>query len=172
MALSLFWRKLALIIHVISSVGWIGAIAGFLVLAIIGINTSDAFKVRVCYIGMDLIAWYIILPLSFASFLSGLIMSLGTSWGLFQHYWVVFKLIINVLCVLILMLHMRPISDMAKAVAEKTLAPADMHDMRLQLIVNAAAGIAALLIATGLSVYKPKGLTPYGWSKMKEKGGN
>ena len=46
------------------------------------------------------------MPLCFASLFSGLVQSLGTEWGLFRHYWVLFKLLINVLPTALLLLHM------------------------------------------------------------------
>ena len=71
-------RKLALAAHVTGSVGWVGAIAAFLVLAIIG---RDDQLVRAAYIAMDVIARFVIVPLAFASLVTGIISSLGTAWG-------------------------------------------------------------------------------------------
>ena len=87
-------RKLALTAHIASSVGWLGAIAGFLALAITGLTTTDALTVRVAYLAMDWIGWYVLVPLSFASLLTGLVLSLGTEWGLVRHYWVIATVLI------------------------------------------------------------------------------
>lgn len=38
----------------------------------------------------------------------------------------------------------------------------DLRGVRLQLVADAGAALAALLVATVLSVYKPRGLTKYG----------
>ncbi len=71
-------RKCALTIHVVVSVGWLGAVGSFLALAIAGVIEHEAVIVQSAYIAMDLIAWYAILPLSLASLLSGLVQSCGT----------------------------------------------------------------------------------------------
>jgi hypothetical protein len=81
-------RKFALTAHVTSSVGWLGAVANFLSLAIAGLLGSDDQMVRSAYLATELATWIVIAPLAFASLVTGLIVALGTSWGVFRHYWV------------------------------------------------------------------------------------
>jgi hypothetical protein len=155
-------RKLALTAHITVSVGWLGAVAGFLALAVAGLTSQDAQLVRAAYLAMDLTASFVIVPLSLASLLTGLVQSLGTPWGLFRHYWILLKLLITVLATLILLVHMKPISYMASVVSETTLSSGDFRQLRIQLVANAGAALLALLVTTTLSVYKPSGMTPYG----------
>jgi hypothetical protein len=162
-------RKFALTAHVTSSVGWLGAVAGFLVLAVAGLTSRDAQIVRAAYLGMEMTAWFIIVPLSLASPLTGIVMSLGTTWGLFRHYWVLIKLLITVFATIVLLLHMQPIGHLARVVAATTLSKGELAGLRIQLVANAGAALLALLVATALSVYKPRGMTPYGWRKEHEK---
>jgi len=137
-------RRLALTAHIVASVGWLGAVAAFLALAVVGLVSPDALLVRSAYAVMGALTWYAILPLCLAALATGVVHSLGTVWGLFRHYWVLVKLALTLLSTLILLVHLRPIAAIAAI---------------------AAAGLAvlALLLATTLSVYKPQGLTPYGW---------
>jgi hypothetical protein len=160
-------RKLALTAHVTSSVGWLGAVAAFLALAISGLTSHDPLRVRGAYLAMELTAWFVIVPLSVASLLSGLVQALGTPWGLFRHYWVVVKLLITLLATIILLLHMQPIGHAARAAAEATLSSSDLRGTRIQLVANAGAALLALLVATTLSVYKPRGVTRYGRRKQQ-----
>ncbi|WP_437287236.1 hypothetical protein [Sorangium sp. So ce406] len=155
-------RKLALTAHVASSVGWLGSVAAFLALAIAGVTRGDAPTVRGAYVAMDLITWSVIVPLSLASLVTGLIQSLGTPWGLLRHYWVAFKLLLTVVATGVLLLHTRPIQVVASAAAEAALAGGDLRRLRIQLVADAAAALAVLLVATALSVYKPRGVTPHG----------
>ena len=161
-------RNFALTAHVISSVGWLGAVVAFLALAIAGLTSADAQLVRGAYVAMELTGWFVIVPLSVASLLTGLIQSLGTVWGLFRHYWVVFKLLIAVLATILLLVHMRPISYVASIAAKTTLFPAELRGLRIQLVADAGAALLVLLVATTLSVYKPRGVTPYGQRKQHE----
>ena len=52
--------------------------------------------------------------MSFASLLTGLVQSLGTKWGLFSHYWVLAKLLINVFANIVLLIYMPALSYLAE----------------------------------------------------------
>src|SRR5712692_8733380 len=108
-------RKLVLTAHVACSVGWLGAVAGVLALAIAGLFSQDAQMVRGAYLTMALTGWFVLVPVSFASLLTGLVLSLGTKWGLFRHYWVLVKFLINILAIIILLKHTQLISNVASA---------------------------------------------------------
>jgi hypothetical protein len=155
-------RKLSLTVHVVASVGWLGAVALFLALAIAGVVTANAELARAVYIAMRLAAWYVILPLGIASLVTGLIQSLGTRWGLFRHYWVLAKLLINVLATVILLLYMQSVGRLADAALEGDVGGHELQPLRVQAVVHATAALVVLLIATVLSVFKPRGLTKYG----------
>ncbi len=162
-------RKFALTAHVTSSVGWLGAVAAFLALAIAGLTSPDAQVVRAAYLAMELTAWFVIVPLSLASLVTGLVQSLGTRWGLFRHYWVLIKLVINILATIALLVHTQPIGYMARVAATTTIASADLRGVRIQLVATAGAALLVLLVATTLGVYKPRGMTPYGRRKNDQR---
>lgn len=159
-------RKFVRTGHVVVTVGWLGSVAAFLALAIAGLTSPDDQIVGASYLAMDLIARFVIVPLSIIPLLlTGPILSLGTPWGLFRHYWIIVKLVINLLSTAILLVHLRPIHHMARIAMQGTLSSAD-RPTQIQLVVAAAAGLLALLIATCLAVYKPRGMTAYGWHKQ------
>ncbi len=162
-------RKLVLTAHITFSVGWIGAVATFLALAIAGLTSQDAQMVRTTYPAMELTARFVIVPLAFASLLSGLIQSLGTPWGLFRHYWVLVKLLLTVFATIVLLKKMPLIGYAAHRAAEATSSSADLRAAAIPLVVHAAGGILVLLAVTILSVYKPWGLTHYGRRKLQER---
>jgi hypothetical protein len=124
--------------------------------------------VRAAYLAMEVTGWFVIVPLSLASLLTGLVQALGTTWGLFRHYWVLLKFLINILATFLLLLHMRPTTYLARAATETSFSTADLRGLRIQLVVDAGAALLALLVATTLSVYKPRGITPYGRRKQQE----
>ena len=154
-------RKLALTAHVTSSVGWLGAVLAFLALALAGLRCDEALG-RAAYVSLNLMTWAVIVPLSVLSLATGLLESLGTPWGLVRHYWVLVKLVLTVLATLLLLLHTRPIGWMAHAAMHAVPLTTDLTRLRIQLVVDAAGATVVLLGATVLSVYKPRGLTPYG----------
>lgn len=156
-------RRVALTAHVVSSVGWLGSVAAFLALAIVGVSGTDAESVRGVYVAMSPVTRYVIVPLCAATLVTGLVQSLGTHWGLVRHYWVVTKLVLTVLSTLVLLLHTQPIHSLADAARRAPLGPGDERGVRVQLLVDAAAAIVVLVAAAALSVFKPRGITPHGW---------
>ena len=164
-------RRLALITHVVASVGWLGAVAVFFVLAVAGLLGDDMQRVRGAYVGMDLIGWSVIVPLSLASLLTGLVLSLGTEWGVLRHYWVSIKLVINVVASGVLLLHMVMVRRVAEAAIRSTWTGDDLRGIRARLIGDAAAAAIVLLVATALSVLKPRGLTGRGRRLRRERSG-
>jgi hypothetical protein len=162
-------RSLSLTAHITASVGWLGTVAGAFALSIAGISSDDAQTVRAVYLALELIAWFAILPLAFASLLTGLVQSLGTHWGLFRHYWVIAKLTINVFATLVLLLYMQTLAQFADLAAE-TSPTEDVGGLRSPSpALHAGAALVLLLVATTLAVYKPRGMTPYGWRKQDER---
>jgi hypothetical protein len=161
-------RKLMLMLHITTSVGWLGSVAGFLALALAGLNSPDALTVRAAYVASELLTRWVILPLCAASLVTGLVQSLGTPWGLFRHYWVLIKLLLTLLASALLLLHTGPIGEVASAAAARVLSSADLHDVRARLVFDASAALVVLLVNTALSVFKPRGLTEYGWRKQHE----
>src|SRR5919202_2757484 len=127
-------RKLALTVQVVSSVGWLGAVAASLALATAGLAGEDAQVVRAAYLAMNSIGEGVLVPLALTSLLSGVVQALGTKWGLFRHYWVLMKLLITIFATIVLLLHTQPISYMAGVAAETTLSSADLHKLRIQLV--------------------------------------
>lgn len=162
--------RFVLTTHITTSVGWLGAVAGFLVLSIVGLTSHDAEVVRGAYLSMNLIGLYIIVPLSFAALLTGLIQSLGTHWGLFRHYWVVMKFLLTIGATALLMMHQ--FSAVARAARRVSAAAPgvlpEVGQLGTQLVGDAGLGLLALLAITTLSVYKPWGRTPCGERKQRE----
>ncbi|MDQ4009454.1 MAG: DUF2269 domain-containing protein [Actinomycetota bacterium] len=160
-------RKSALTAHVTCSVGWLGAVAGVLALAVAGMTSRDAETVRAAYLAMELTAWFVLVPLALASLLTGLLQSLGTTWGLFRHYWVLFKLLITVLATIVLLMYTQTLSYLAEVAAQTTLSSADFGVLRTpSVVLHAGAAVLLLLVATVLAVFKPRGITRYGQRKQ------
>jgi hypothetical protein len=158
-------HKFALTAHITFAVGWLGAVVAYLTLAIAGLTGHDVSMVRAAYLSMELIGWFVIVPFSLAALLTGLVQSLATQWGLFQHYWVLVKFLLTTGATIVLLLHMEAVSRMSDLAAQTTFSSADFR-ARVQLVVHAAGGLLVLLAATTLSVYKPWGMTAYGRRKQ------
>ena len=161
-------RKFILTAHVTSSVGWLGAVVAYFTIAIAGLTSVDPQMVRAAYLVTALIGWLVIVPISFAALLTGLVQALGTQWGLFRHYWIASKFVLTVGGIIVLLGHMQTVSRMAQIAVDASLSSGDHLAMRRHLLVHAAGGLLVLLTTTVLSIYKPWGRTPYGRRKQLE----
>jgi len=154
---------MALTTHVASSVGWLGAVAVFLVLGVVAMTSADTETVRAVYRVAEPAAWFALVPLALASLVTGLIQSLCTTWGLFQHYWVLFKLAMNVGAVAVLLMYMKTLDYLARVAATTEPTGHDLIVLRTPSVaLHSFLALLLLLTATVLAVHKPRGLTPYG----------
>ena len=160
-------RKLALAIHLTTSVGWIGAVAGYLALDVTVAASGDPAVVRAAWLAMGLIVVWAIVPLAFASLLTGLVMALFTKWGLYRHWWVLISFLLTVGATGVLLSETRVVSASAAMAADPTTTSDQLFAMPPTLL-HSIGGMAVLLAVQVLNVYKPQGLTPYGWRKLQE----
>jgi hypothetical protein len=161
-------RKLFLTVHVIATVGWLGAVVVFLALAGIGLSAADPATARGAYLVMEPAARLVLVPLALLSTFSGILQSLGTHWGLFRHYWVIFKLLITLVATGILLIYMETFAHMAAVAADEEATLQAVRNASPAL--HAALALAGLGIATVLAIHKPPGLTRYGWRSRRKAG--
>ena len=159
MAMPLALRRAALAVHIISSVGWIGAAAGYLVLGVVAGVSQQPLTTRAAWIGMELIGWLAVVPLGCLALVTGLVMSLGTPWGLFRHYWVLIALVLTVIALIVLILHMPTVT--AAADLARTLDDGAVAELGGD-VLHPAVGLMVLVVVAVLNIYKPRGVTAYG----------
>lgn len=161
-------RKAALTAHVTSSVGWLGSVTAFLALAVAGLASDDDQTVRAVYVAMEVLGWTVLVPLAVAALATGLAQSLGTPWGLFRHYWVLLKLAMTVLATAVLLLYTTTLTYLADAASQPATVGRDVGVLpSASPVLHSGAALIVLLVAACLSVYKPRGLTNYGWRKQQ-----
>lgn len=152
-------RRAALAVHVITSVGWIGAAVAYLALGVTAGISDQPQTVRAAWIAMELTGWLVITPLGGLAYLTGLLMSVGTSWGLIRHYWVLIAFVLTTVALAVLIAHMPSVSDAAR------VARTADDEAVLQLggdVAHPALGLVVLVVVAVLNLYKPRGLTSYG----------
>lgn len=158
-------RKFTLSVHLTFSVGWIGAVFVYLALGVAALTSPQVQTVRAAWTAMELTGWYVIVPMAIASWLTGIVMALGTKWGLFRHYWVLISFLLTTLAAIVLVLHMPDVSVMAATA--QGVEGADLEALGGDLL-HPGLGLMVLLLVQILNLYKPQGLTPYGWRKQQQ----
>lgn len=146
-------RKLVLLVHVVTSVGFIGGALAFLVLAVAGQSG------RTTYADMQLVARWVLLPAAYLSLMVGIGSSLGTPWGLVRYWWVIAKLLLTALAVAVLQLQMRTIDALAAAEASGTAAM--MSAGKSAMVLHGTGGVVVLVVLSLLSILKPRGVTRF-----------
>jgi hypothetical protein len=162
-------RKFALAAHITLAVGWIGAVASYIALDVAAAISQDAQTLRAAYLAMEVMAWYVIVPLALASLLSGLVKSVGTKWGLFRHYWVLISLLLTIIATVVLLVETQTISYFADRAADPTTSSDDLRALG-NTLVHSVGGTVVLLVILVLNVYKPRGMTQYVWRKQEQRG--
>ena len=152
-------RRLMLAVHIICSVSWIGAAAAYLALGLAAQLSQRGELVRAAWLAMELTGWYVIVPLGCLALATGLVIALGTPWGLVRHYWVLIAFGLTSLALAVLLFHMPGVTATAELAAQADDGTA------AQLggdVLHPGVGLLVLVFVAVLNVYKPHGLTGFG----------
>ena len=160
-------RRLVLATPLAVSVGWLGAVAAYIPLDLAAASSDDEATLRAAYLAMDMIARNAIVPLAVAALLTGVVISLGTRWGLVRHWWTLISLLLSTLATGILVLETRVIGEMARFAAEPSTSAEAVRGLG-NTLPHSIGGMLVLGVVLVLNVYKPSGLTPYGWRKLQQ----
>jgi hypothetical protein len=157
-------RKFVLVTHVLSSVSWIGVDLVMGVLSFRGLFSDDPQTVATTYGALAMFCVPLLLTLGLLSLATGVILGLGTRFGLVRYWWVATKLVISLVLSTLVLVALRPtLGDAGAEVAtvDPTL-PDRLAEVSTNMIFPPIVSTALLLFAAWLSVYKPWGPTPYG----------
>lgn len=157
-------RKSVLILHVISSVGWLGLNIGILTLTITGLTTSDADRQHAALQALGILGDLLLIPISLTAFVTGLLLAVGTRWGLFRHWWIVVKFVLTLIAVVLIPVSLLPgIHDVVATVSATE--PGTLADLDAAASDLLAAGVVSTTMYTVnvvLSVLKPRRRTKFG----------
>ncbi len=158
-------RKLVLALHVVTSVGWLGAAIAMTVLLVTGLVTRNPALRHAAFTFMHVYDLAIMIPLGYLALITGVLLSVGTNWGLLKHWWVVTKLVLTV--AVLVFAGVFTSGWVLEAVAITAEDPmADLGVLAVQLVANVAAFNVVFWTNTTISVFKPWGLTPRGRHKL------
>lgn len=157
-------RKWVLVLHVVSAVGWLGVNFADLALAVTGLTTSDPALQHAMLRALVVVGNTLLIPISLLALTTGLVLGLGTQWGLLRYRWVIVKLVLTCIAVLLIPTALLPalndLNDLASAL------PADEQ---LDTSEHAWGVLSAAVVSTSMyitnvimSVVKPGGRTRRG----------
>ena len=139
-------RNALLTAHIVFSVGLLGDAAGFLAVAIRTSTLDDPALAHDSVKTLNMFSLVFGIPLSFAALLTGVVLGIGTRWGVFRYPWVTIKLALVITVLLVGAFVISPASS-------KMLD--GQGDTTGRLIAAATYDVLALTAATSLGVFKP-----------------
>lgn len=150
-------RRTVLVLHIVSAGAWVGIDVLLATLVLTAWFTSSAQVAAVAYQALGLFVWWPMAVSALACLLTGLLLGLGTKYGLVKYWWVAVKLVMNlVLCTLVLVL-LRPgladVEEYGSALARGRDTGLDVSFLFFPPVVS----LTALTFAMVLSVFKPWG---------------
>ncbi|MFC4588838.1 hypothetical protein [Sphaerisporangium corydalis] len=159
--LSPLWRKALRTLHVISSVGLLGADSAILALVIAGWRGAGPV---IIYPAAHRLGLALIIPLALLSLTTGLALGLLTPWRVLRHWWVLLKFLLTAAGTLLALFVLVPTLDDAATTALAGRALADPF----ALVKDSGGACGVLILTVVLSSYKPFGLLP--WVPIRETG--
>lgn len=159
------WYKFLLTLHIIIAVGLIGADITVIILSVTGLTSGIPDLIRASYLAMDLLVNTALIPLAAGALVTGILLGVGTHWGLTRYYWVLTKLGFILVAITALVFLLRPrINQIAAEVLQRPLADLSALDLGpagVAVIVGPSVAILILITAAVLGIYKPWGKTNF-----------
>jgi hypothetical protein len=151
-------RRALLVVHVAASASWLGLTLGLLTLALTAATTQSLPMIEAACRSMKVFTDWLVIPVGLLTLLSGLVLSLGSKWGLARHRWVYTKFWLTLITLTASVCALRPgVNDAADTVASGT----PLVDP-LDLVMGPAVSLTAYVFMTVISILKPWGLTRRG----------
>jgi uncharacterized membrane protein len=141
-------RRALLTVHIIAGVGLLGDVAAVLAINIRAATTGDPALASASYELLTMFTVLFGIPLSFAALISGILLGLGSKWGVLRYGWVVAKLALLVGVIVVGAFVLGPGTEAMRT---------GDGGAEARLILGSAYDVVALTVATALSVFKPGG---------------
>ncbi|MFB9390136.1 DUF2269 domain-containing protein [Streptomyces coeruleoprunus] len=145
-------RRALVVVHVAVSVSWLGLSLGLLALGVTAYGTADASLTEAAYRAMKVFSDWLLPPIALTTLVSGLLLALGTPWGLARHRWVWIKFWLTLATTAATLFALRPEIAHAAAVGVPDSS----------LVAAPAVSTSAYLFMTAISLLKPWGPTRRG----------
>lgn len=150
-------RKAVLVVHLLAAGAWIGIDVIVAVLVLTGGLAQDHATRGLAY---QALSTFVVMPMLTAGLLclaSGLLLGLGSKWGLVRYWWVAVKLALNVALCTLIVVALRPGMADVREYGEALSAGATPVGNVSDLFFPPAVSLTALTTATVLAVFKPWG---------------
>jgi hypothetical protein len=150
-------RKGVLLLHIASAGAWLGIDVVMAVLVFTALLTDDSGTKALCFQALELVAVWPLLTTGAVCLLTGVILGLGSKYGLVRYWWVAAKLVLNLVLTGLVLVALAPEVSDAAARARQFVAGEPVSLSVGDLIFPPIVSPTALLVAMVLAVFKPWG---------------
>lgn len=158
------WRRAVLALHVLCGVGWMGLDIGLAILVATGMSSDSGPTAAAAYTAARIVIPPVVPVLAGGMLVTGVLLGLGTRWGLVQWTWVLSKLCIGIVLTVLVAVALMP-----GVLAIPTDLTGSADAVRSQ-VGDEASGlmfppvVSFLMLGTSLvlSIWKPGGRTRWG----------
>jgi uncharacterized membrane protein len=150
-------RKAVLLLHILSSLTWLGLDVGLLALSLTGYTADDPATVRAVYLAMNVLGNTVLVPAALLALVTGVVLGLGTRWGLVRYHWVLVKLVITLITATLTIFLLR--AGLQQAAAEVRTIPGLPGEAGGGLLFAPIVSLTCYVFMTVISIFKPWGRT-------------
>lgn len=150
-------RRVTLIVHIVAAGAWIGIDVVLGVLATTALATGNTDTEALAFRALGTFVVWPLLAAGLLTLASGVILGLGTNYGLVRYWWVAIKLAANVVLVALVIVALRPGLDEARTHGEALAAGNPSEIATSNLLFPPVVSLTVLIAATTLSIFKPWG---------------
>ncbi|WP_084735691.1 hypothetical protein [Actinophytocola xinjiangensis] len=155
-------RRTVLVLHVMTAVGWLGVTFADLALGATALTTDSPELQHSMLNALGVIADVVLIPIAWIAFATGLLLALGTKWGLVRHKWVLTKFLLTTVVVLLTTFSLVPELQSRRDAVETTAADQLVTLDDMALVSAGIVSTSVYTICVLLSVVKPWGRTRWG----------
>jgi hypothetical protein len=162
-------RKAVMVLHAICGIGWMGVDIAVFVLLMTARTTNDPALAISGFNAIRMIVPIAVPPLSLGILVTGLMLGLGTRWGLLRYWWVLIKLILSLIMTVLVFVSLVPgvtsIAVLSATNLSANAVRASLGSLPNQLMFPPIVSFLMLGVAAVLSIFRPWRRTP--WSRWR-----
>ena len=149
-------RKVTLTVHIAAAGMWLGLDLA-LGIVVVAALTADAVGAAAAAATIAAFATWPLASAGVLTLATGVILGVGSKYGLVRYWWVLVKLVLNIVLVVLVLLVLTPGVEALGVLGRSALAEGTPPDAPATLLFPPIVSSTAVLIAITLSVFKPWG---------------
>jgi hypothetical protein len=150
-------RKLTLLVHIAAAGAWLGLDLVLGILIVTGLTSGDPTAAAASALSLAAFATWPLVAVGAVTLASGVLLGLGTKYGLVRYWWVLVKLVVNIVLVTLVVVLLWPGIASAAEAGRTAIADDTALAVRWNMVFPPIVSSTAVIVAMTLAVFKPWG---------------